>query len=399
MKVVWLCHFHNTSISNELKLRSNINEFAPWITELIKIFEKQNDIELNVVAPHRGIKRDSHFSKNNINYYFYSIGVPLLNKYTLSFLDRLTNYYNPKRKVKKIINQIHPDIIHLFGAENAYYSSTIFQFKDKFPILVSIQGFLYKTLLAKSYKIQKRIVIENKILTEFKHYGVRTDYMKKEIERFNPTASLHWHIYPIFYPEPLEKFHNKIKEYDCVYFARLSKDKGIEDFIRAIKIVTLIKNDVRILIIGAAEPEYKSLLNKMCTDLAISSNLIWAGFIPTQLLLFELVSKAKISVLPTYYDIIPGTIIESMILKVPVIAYSAGGIPEINKSKEVIKLIEVGNIENLASAILELLDDEDLRSKLSIDAFNRANEMFDRDTIAKDIKKAYNETIANKNIF
>jgi glycosyltransferase involved in cell wall biosynthesis len=397
LKVAWICHFHNESLNRKLILRRKIHEFAPWISQLISIFENDKEIELHIIAPHNGIKKDQCFMSNGISYYFYSVGLPIHKKYNLSIIDLLTNYFNPKRKVKKYIDLIKPDLIHLYGAENAYYSSTIFQFKEKYPILVSIQGFLFNTLLNKSLSIRKRIHIEEKILVGFSHYGIRTNFMAQEVRKYNSAANLHWHWYPIFVPNDLSELHRTSKEFDLVYFARITKDKGIEDLILAIQNIKLWKPDVQVVVIGEGEPDYTDHLIKQCQELNLSTNIYWAGFIPTQIELFRLCSKARICVLPSYYDIIPGTVIESMLLKIPVIAYNVGGIPEINRDQEVIKLVQKGDIIGLSEVICELLKDQDELVHLKELAFLRAQEMFDRNSIRADIIKAYYSILENGN--
>ena len=55
------------------------------------------------------------------------------------------------------------------------------------------------------------------------------------------------------------------------------------------------------------------------------------GFLKSQQDIYEHAIHSRIYVLPTYHDIIPGTIIESMFMKLPGIAYAVGGIPELNE--------------------------------------------------------------------
>jgi len=59
-------------------------------------------------------------------------------------LDYWSDFRLNKNYIKNIIIKINPDIIHLFGAENAYYSSTILQFRNKYPIVITVQGFISK---------------------------------------------------------------------------------------------------------------------------------------------------------------------------------------------------------------------------------------------------------------
>ena len=63
---------------------------------------------------------------------------------------------------------------------------------------------------------------------------------------------------------------------------------------------------------------------------------------------FKEAIKAKICVLPTYYDVIPGTIIESMFMKIPVVAYAVGGIPTLNDNVETVRLVDKYDINGLA---------------------------------------------------
>jgi glycosyltransferase involved in cell wall biosynthesis len=389
IRVTWICHFHDDEIETYLKDCKKMNGFAPWISGLIKLFENDPEIELHIVAPHLGIKKDQSFVRNGVFYHFYSVGLPLLKKYTLSIFDVITNYYFLKRKVRGYILSIKPDIIHLHGAENAYYSSTILQFKRKYPILVTIQGFLRHTLIKKTYKIRKRLRVEERVLSEFSDYGVRTVPMMNEVKQLNSVARFYWHIYPVNIPDNLEPYHNARKIYDCIFFARISKDKGIEDLLDAIALIKPKMPDITLVITGDCENDYLQELKIKSKDLGIEPNIEWKGFIPSQKELFKLCSKAKISVLPTYHDILPGTIIESMFLKTAVVAYSVGGLPEINKNSEVIKLVPKGDIQTLSNAISNLLADNEYYANLTSSAVVTAYQLFGKENIKESIIDAY----------
>ena len=164
MKIVWLCHFSNEKVQEILKPRKKIGEMASWIFSLIDLFEGLSSIELHVVSPHEYIKSDSNFELNGIYYHFFNAHIPFLGRHwpVIFKFDYWTDFFFNKTKIRKIINRINPDLIHLHGAENAYYSSSIIQFKDKYPILVTIQGFvshgssLMIHILRNAYTMKKR---------------------------------------------------------------------------------------------------------------------------------------------------------------------------------------------------------------------------------------------------
>ena len=119
------------------------------------------------------------------------------------------------------------------------------------------------------------------------------------------------------------------------------------------------------------------------------------GFLPTQDDVHRLASQAKISVLPTYHDVISGTILESMFLKIPVVAYDVGSIHEVNKKEEIISLIGKQNIDELAHKINYLLDNPDIAEKRAEKGYERAHEMFyhSNDEIKDSLLQAYNKVI------
>lgn len=398
LKIVWICHFHDDFLNDYLKIERISTNFAPWIIALIKLFENDPVLDLHIIAPHKGIKKDTSFVRKNISYHFYSVGLPISNRFNVNDFDRFTNYFFLKRKVRKLINKIKPDIIHLHGAENPYYSSTIIQFLKNYNVLITIQGFISLTSTHYNYKLRDRIFIEKSILSLARNFGIRTQQMKEEILKHNKTAKFHWHLYPLNLPDDYEKFHNRTKIFHAVFFAKISKDKGIEDLIEAANIVKKKIPNFHLLVIGTAESKYLSVLKSRCRVLKLENNIEWKGFVNSHHDVFRYCSESILSVLPTYNDIIPGTIIESMILKTAVVAYSVGGIPEINKNNEVISLVECGNITALAEKMIFLIENELIRKKMIEEAFFRAKQMFLKDTIKQDLVTVYQSIIKASNI-
>jgi glycosyltransferase involved in cell wall biosynthesis len=66
--------------------------------------------------------------------------------------------------------------------------------------------------------------------------------------------------------------------------------------------------------------------------------------------------------------------IEAMAAQVPVIGTKVGGIPEIVENGKTGLLVESGNSKELASAITELLCNEDLRQKIITQGKERVKE-------------------------
>lgn len=391
MKVAWICHFSNREIQKELAIKENILEFSPWVTLLANLFEERKDIELHIISPHEYLTSNREFTIRGIHYHFFNAHIPFWGRHWPKFfrLDYLTNFSSNNKKITKIINRIKPDIIHLHGAENAYYSSSILQFIRTFPILVTVQGFISHYSGEKNFLIKRRIKIEQAILKEINHFGYRTESMGKDILKYNPYAKLHWHQYPI----PKIQVRDIKKSHDLVFFGRITHSKGIEDLLKAVSKLRIEFPKLRLLIIGGCNNSYLNYLKDTSEKLGIKENITWAGFLPTQYDVHKLASSAKITVLPTHHDIISGTVIESMFLKIPVIANAVGSIPELNSDDEVIKTTEPKNITSLVFAIKDLLLNEKLRISLAEKAYQKATTIFDNRNIISDLLIAYSEVI------
>ena len=392
LKVVWFCYFTNQFVQDKIRSLKRINEFGPWISSLIPLFENDDTVELHVVSQHRWIRGYKSIQSKGVTYHFFNAGIPVIGRHWPGFFrfDVWSDFLVTKMYFSRIIKKINPDIIHLHGAENEF-SVAIIKFHNKYPVFITIQGFFFKSPSKKSITYKKS-QNELQIIKMFNHFGYRTNTMGEEIKAINKNAILHWHMYPFQTKLPVEEN----KKYDLVFFARVSKDKGIGDLLQAVSIVKKVKPDISLCVIGGGK---LGIWKVKAKELDLSGNVHWAGFLPTQMDVYNMASSARICVLPTYHDIIPGTIIESLFMKLPVVSYDVGSIHEINAYEKLIFLVEKFNINGLAESILLLLDDDKLRKETAEKGYVRAMEMFNagNDKIKSDLLRAYNEVIEDFN--
>lgn len=400
MKVVWLCHFANSELKTYFDT-PNVKEFAPWISNLIELFNGITGIELHIIAPNVFTNKDCVFSRDGITYHFYKhLPLPfqsvLLRKaYSFLKIDPVTDYWYIKKKIDVIIFSIEPDLIHLHGAENPYYSAGIIPLLDKYKVLITIQGFIRHST-SDNPAIRKKIDIEERIIKKSKHFGTRTDEMSKTVLEINPYAKLHFHNYPVTIPA-ITKSDYHGPEFDLVFFARVTRDKGIEDLLNALPLVKREIQSISLHVIGPIASPYFKYLNELMAKLDIVNNVKFIPFFETQQVLFKYCTHAKICILPTYHDIIPGTIIESMFMKLPVIAYAVGGIPSLNEYQETVILVERYNIPLLAQKIVQLLNDADYRSTLAANAYSYALSRFNNQEVKTHLLGAYERICSHDN--
>ena len=214
--------------------------------------------------------------------------------------------------------------------------------------------------------------------------------MGKDVRAINPIAKLHW----INYTVPKLDVLDVEKTHDLVFYARICKDKGIEDLILALKQVKIDYREVTLLVLGPeSSPAYMSFLKQLAEDYGVGDSISWLGYQSSQNELFRKASSAKISVLPTHHDIIPGTIIESMQLGLPVVSYNVGSISELNDEEECVLLVEKGDIKGLAREVVRLLSSDDLYQTIRERGIKSMQNKYQGLNISKQHLDAYNKVI------
>jgi len=142
LKVVWITYFSNETIRKHLhfdkksllgiyrtyfrKKQWYEGDFAQWNTNAIKEFENFNNIELHIIVPFYNLKyNNENFTYNNVHYHFFKpYDDKLIYSLKKKFFKKRERKYSNAQSALKIIENIDPEIIHLIGAENPFYSST-----------------------------------------------------------------------------------------------------------------------------------------------------------------------------------------------------------------------------------------------------------------------------------
>ena len=402
LKVVWICHFSNKEIRSKLSLSKRVGypDYASWITNMIVGFEKRDDVELHVIAPHKGMNKYlSEFFYNGVYYYFYKSDAPIINKSWPNFfpIDYWTSFLISRIKVYTIVKKIKPDIISLIGAENPYYSSTILWLRKlKIPVYILIQG-IYSNPVRfltglKPNKI--RIRIERKIHTFYKYFGVGAPFFINLIKRDNKSAT----YLNVQAPRQINinsevDFVNKT--FDFVFFARIVPNKGIEDLFESLSIVKKTFSDVSLNVIGPVNKNYLSFLKEKACKMNLEKNITFSGnFLSLDDVHYE-VLKAKISVLPTKFEGMASNLIESMLLGLPVVTCRTGGLPYLNKDGETVLMSEPGDIKAFADNMLRFLKEPDFANDLSIKAKEFALKEFGIEKITNNLIMQYHAIINN----
>ena len=96
----------------------------------------------------------------------------------------------------------------------------------------------------------------------------------------------------------------------------------------------------------------------------MQENVSFTSYHNTQKDLFQHIKKARFAVLPVYYDVVPGTLMQAMYYELPAVTYVTSGTPYLNQDEERVLIAEQKNVEQLAEMMLLLLDHPDKAEEL-----------------------------------
>jgi len=167
--------------------------------------------------------------------------------------------------------------------------------------------------------------------------------------------------------------------------------KNPKDLIKAAKIVTDKYPESIFLIAGDGElrGEMERLISSL--DLEVKVKLIgWRRDIP------EILAISDVFALTSLWEGLPRSILEAMCLKLPVVAYAVDGVKEVVKDGVTGFLVRPFDIENMASQILKLLNDEKSSKALGQKGFESVTEEFDINFMVKKQEALYINIITNK---
>ena len=261
-----------------------------------------------------------------------------------------------------VVKRVNPDIVHI---------QTIY---------LSLSGLLIKKFLRKSYVVYGRgsdvylpwrfkNIISKPILKNADAVIALTEDMKREVQKIYDRE-----VFVIPNGIDLKRFENlskedlrsklEIKEQEKVilFVGTLRPVKGVRYLIEAMKIVTNKNKNNRLFIVG--DGEEKEHLENLVKELDLEKYMRFIGKVPNEEVP-EYMAASDVFVLPSLSESFGIVNLEAMASGLPIVATDVRGLPEIIKDGENGFLVEPKNPEQIAEKVLLLLEDGELRERIS----------------------------------
>lgn len=414
IKVAVICHLSNERIRERLPLKMcfteklirricrkntepSVPDFAVWNTNLIEEIGAYTDrIEMHIIAPYPYLAQDVYEYEDNGVFFHFFRGEE--NNFVRRIIQKITpflsmaSYKRNRKKIKEIVGEVNPDIMHIIGIENPNYAISGLDCPKNVPLMVQLQTLLIDSAFMNNYPISNkeynyRSSVELKLLkkadyicTPVQHF---IDIIKKDVQYHAEFINT---VLPL--AEPVNIDYNVEKEYDFVYFsANINKaaDLAIEAFILASKQIPGITLDV----IGGYEQDYRANLEERLEKNGIRGKVVFEGSLPSHDDVLNQIRKSKFALLPLKIDIVSGTIRESLANGLPVVTTITPGTPELNKEKETLLISPIGDHQALADNMIRLYNNPQLAETLRKNGAQYMTDTFSNRAIVKKWVEAY----------
>ncbi len=273
-----------------------------------------------------------YFKKNNLNDYDVVIDC-------FHFFPYFSKFYIKNDKIIALINEV---------AGRVWFANLFFP--------ASLIGYLVEPYIIRSYKKVPFITGSNSAAFDLKKLGIK----KKNIIVINHGFNK---------PERRAVKNQKEKNPTLLFIGRLSKDKGIEDALKMLKMAKDKKKDWKLWIVGKSESrDYEMKIKSMIKELALEKTCRLWGFVSEEDK-YRLINKSNLLIHPSFKEGWGLNVIEANYLGVPAVGYNVEGLRDSIVDKKTGLLVKPNPV-SLYEGVKKILEDESFYKKLSHEAKN-----------------------------
>jgi glycosyltransferase involved in cell wall biosynthesis len=307
-------------------------------------------------------------------------------------------YRSPTMK-RNLLATIHNyDILHLHSVFlwPTWVAASIAR-KENVPYIVSPRGMLVPDLIrAKSTakKILSIAMFDRRLLEAADAVHFTSELERQECESVNikPARS-------IVIPNGVDPNEVKVetgKKKDkgsyVLYLGRINWKKGIDRLMRAVAQLP----DTSLIIAGNDDGNYRSQLEVLAGQLGMNGRTNFPGAVRGREK-WELLSGAAVLVLPSLSENFGNVVLESMLVKTPVIVTKGVG------TAEIVNRVGAGFVtgsepEKIARGIRKILESADLSRQCGEAGYKAVMRDYSWNSIGRTMTEAYREILARRNV-
>jgi glycosyltransferase involved in cell wall biosynthesis len=190
---------------------------------------------------------------------------------------------------------------------------------------------------------------------------------------------------PVAGPTPLPRTPTA----SVLFLGRLEEHKGVFDLVQAFARVHAAWPAAQLVLAGDGE---RAPLHALAASLGVADSIVMPGWIDARQRA-ALLACAGVFVLPSHHEQMPMSLLEAMAAGTPVVATSVGAIPSMLAHGRYGTVVNAGEIDELAAAILKMLQDNILAEIFSARGLERVRSEYQAEIVLARLRRRYEELL------
>ena len=280
--------------------------YATWLEPLISEFEGMKDLDIHWITLSKKVVSTQ---RHNI----FGQTVHILPRWKKS-ISMMTGYLGEIRRIRTIIREIRPELVHAWGSEDVYGLAGAFgPVKNR---LFTLQGCLtdYLRLLGGSWLFRLQTLYEKPTIRRFSQGTAESPGAKASLHAIHPTMIIQLVDYGV-HPAFFETAWNPAPQPEVAFLGGVTKRKGIIDLIEVAKSPDLAQIKFKIIGDGDLLPALRE---------QSPPNVEWLGKCNREQVIQNL-ATAWCLAMPTYADTGPTVVKEARVMGLPVVTTTGAG--------------------------------------------------------------------------
>jgi glycosyltransferase involved in cell wall biosynthesis len=328
-------------------------------------------------------------------------------------------------EIQKLVNDVKPDIIHIWGTEN-YWGLLYARGFIKGDVILEIQGlkyayakYFYSGLslvdLVKCFRLKEFLRpsgslfglklgferwgrFEKEMLLSCEYISTQSEWVRTYVRNINSNAKL-INTQLALRNEFIDAYKWDIDS--CTAFQVFTSSssssisyKGLHILLDAIAILSGRFPEIKLCIAGnisngIRRDGYSKWLQEKINKKGIINNVTWLGSLDAEAIVAQM-KKANVVVVPSFIETYCLALDEALTVGVPTVVSFSGAMPELAQHEKTALFYSPGDVEMCANAIERFFIDRSLALKISENAYNdKCNK--DNENIALFQLKVYKE--------
>lgn len=289
-------------------------------------------------------------------------------------------------KVRELAARVGADVVHAHGYKADLYVH--FALNGRVPLVSTCHNWLDDDLKVRVYGVADRFVLRRYGRVVAVSDAVRDRLLKAGVPQ-EKVRQIRNGINLRPYADALPSLRTEFGAAPIVgVIARLSQEKGVDVFLRAVPLVLDEVPEARFVVVGGGPDSEK--LTALIAELGIGANVSMLGRrddIPS------VYASLDVMVSPSRLEGLPMAILEGMASACALVATAVGAVPTVVEDNRTGVLVPAENERTLAEAMVGLLCDPARRQRLGAAARRLMEEEFSAERMAEDYLRVYREAI------